>query len=84
VTVDPEDDDLIDQTLAHYRVIAALGAGGMGEGYRATDLQALGVGNIYAVAPGAARFLMLAEDSGQTAGRLVLVQNWLEEFRGKR
>jgi eukaryotic-like serine/threonine-protein kinase len=48
------------------------------------DLQSIGVGNVYAVAPGAARFLMVAEDSGLTTGRLVLVQNWFEEFRGRR
>ena len=28
---------MIGQTLAHYRVTAAIGAGGMGEVYRATD-----------------------------------------------
>ena len=48
------------------------------------DLHALGVGNIYAVAPRGERFLMLAEDSGQTTGRLVLVQNWFEEFRARQ
>jgi eukaryotic-like serine/threonine-protein kinase len=29
--------DLVGRTLAHYRIIAAIGAGGMGEVYRATD-----------------------------------------------
>ena len=33
----PEPTDLIGQTLAHYRITAAIGAGGMGEVYRATD-----------------------------------------------
>jgi serine/threonine protein kinase len=28
---------MIGRTLAHYRITAAIGAGGMGEGYRATD-----------------------------------------------
>ena len=45
------------------------------------SLQAVGVGNVYSPAPGAERFLMVVEESGQTAGRLVLVQNWFEEFR---
>jgi eukaryotic-like serine/threonine-protein kinase len=48
------------------------------------DLRSVGVGNQYAVAPGAGRFLMVAEESGQTAGRLVLVENWFEEFRRPR
>ncbi len=43
------------------------------------DLQALGVGNLYAVAPDG-RFLMVLERGGRTAGKLVLVQNWLAEF----
>ena len=45
------------------------------------DLQAAGVGNMYSPAPGGERFLMVVEESGQTVGRLVLVQNWFEEFR---
>ena len=28
---------MIGRSLAHYRITAAIGAGGMGEGYRATD-----------------------------------------------
>lgn len=30
---------MIGRTLAHYRIVAALGAGGMGEVYRATDIK---------------------------------------------
>jgi serine/threonine-protein kinase len=48
------------------------------------SLQAVGVGNMYCPAPGGRRFLMVVEESGQTAGRLVLVQNWFEEFRATR
>jgi serine/threonine protein kinase len=29
--------DLLGRTLSHYRIIARIGAGGMGEVYRATD-----------------------------------------------
>jgi len=32
-----ESDTLIGRSLAHYRITAAIGAGGMGEVYRATD-----------------------------------------------
>ena len=45
------------------------------------SLQATGVGNVYSPAPGGRRFLMVVEESGLTAGRLVLVENWFEEFR---
>jgi Tol biopolymer transport system component len=48
------------------------------------SLQTVGVGNVYSPAPGGQRFLMVVEESGQTAGRLVLVQNWFEEFRRPR
>ena len=48
------------------------------------DLHAAGATNIYAVAPGGARFLIIEEHSGPTLGRLVLVQNWFEEFRARR
>ena len=37
------------------------------------SLQTVGVGNVYSPAPGGQRFLMVVEESGQTAGRLVLV-----------
>jgi Tol biopolymer transport system component len=45
------------------------------------SLQTVGVGNVYSPARGGQRFLMVVEESGQTAGRLVLIQNWFEEFR---
>jgi serine/threonine protein kinase len=45
------------------------------------DLHALGLGNLYAVAPDGRRFLMVLERGGRTAGKLVLVQNWFAEFR---
>jgi Tol biopolymer transport system component len=45
------------------------------------SLQAVGVGNLYSPVAGGGRFLMVVEESGQTTGRLVLVQNWFEEFR---
>jgi serine/threonine protein kinase len=50
---------MIGQTLAHYRVTAAIGAGGMGEVYRATDPK-LGNddGRDYDVTPDGQRFLL--------------------------
>jgi len=48
------------------------------------SLQTVGVGNVYSPVSGGQRFLMVVEESGQTAGRLVLVQNWFEEFRRPR
>jgi Tol biopolymer transport system component len=48
------------------------------------SLETVGVGNMYCPAPGGRRFLMVVEESGQTAGRLVLVQSWFEEFRRTR
>jgi eukaryotic-like serine/threonine-protein kinase len=45
------------------------------------DLAAVGVGNLFAVAPGGRRFLMVREKGDRTIARLVLVENWFAEFR---
>ena len=48
---------------------------------RLFELQAIGVGNMFAVAPDGARFLMVLEKGGRTIDRLVFVQNWIAEPR---
>jgi hypothetical protein len=42
---------LIGQTLAHYRITAAIGAGGMGEVYRTTDSESGGASGQSLVSP---------------------------------
>jgi hypothetical protein len=73
---------LAGHTLAHYRISGAIGAGGMGEVYRATFPAASVTSSIPpAVGPERKLFVLRADPGSST--QIDVVLNWLDELRAK-
>ena len=71
--------------LGPYEIVAPLGAGGMGEVYRARDSKLTRDVAIevlwpaYDISPDGQRFLMMKSDAAATS--IVVVQDWSEELK---
>jgi len=68
---------MIGTTLAHYRITAALGAGGMGEVYRATDTK---LSREYDVSVDGQRVLLTRTPKEKMPREAEIVLNWFPEL----